>query len=111
VRWGKPDPAERRPPTGRDHHGIPIDLPKPQPPDIFLHFAGAGLLVAEKPAGLLCQPGLGPELADSLLSRLRRRWPAAQLMYRLDRETSGLLLLPRLRLFDTGTVCRADLGP
>ena len=54
-----------------------------------------GLLVVEKPAGLLCQPGLGPALADSLLTRLRRQWPAAQLVHRLDRDTSGLLLLAR----------------
>lgn len=54
---------------------------------------GDGLLVVEKPAGLLCQPGLGPGLADSLLTRLRRHWPAAQLVHRLDRDTSGLLLL------------------
>ena len=64
-----------------------------KPSAIRLHCAGKGLLVADKPAGLLCQPGLGPGLADSLLSRLRRRWPAAQLVHRLDRDTSGLLLL------------------
>jgi tRNA pseudouridine32 synthase/23S rRNA pseudouridine746 synthase len=51
------------------------------------------LLVVEKPSGLLCQPGLGPQLADSLLTRLRERWPTAQLVHRLDRDTSGLLLL------------------
>jgi tRNA pseudouridine32 synthase/23S rRNA pseudouridine746 synthase len=52
-----------------------------------------GLLVANKPSGLLCQPGLGPEGADSLLSRLQQQWPTAQLVHRLDRDTSGLLLL------------------
>lgn len=51
------------------------------------------LLVLDKPAGLLSQPGLGPDLADSLISRLRRRWPAAQLVHRLDRDTSGLILV------------------
>lgn len=58
----------------------------------LLHRDGA-LLVVDKPSGLLCQPGRGPALADSLLTRLRRRWPAAQLVHRLDRDTSGLLLL------------------
>jgi tRNA pseudouridine32 synthase/23S rRNA pseudouridine746 synthase len=51
------------------------------------------LLVADKPSGLLCQPGRGPHLADSLLTRLRQQWPTAQLVHRLDRDTSGLVLL------------------
>ncbi|MFM2081093.1 MAG: hypothetical protein RLZZ219_1775 [Cyanobacteriota bacterium] len=53
----------------------------------------AGLLVLDKPAGLLCQPGLGPAQADALISRVRRRWPAAELVHRLDRDTSGLILV------------------
>lgn len=51
------------------------------------------LLVLNKPHGLLCQPGLGPELADSLISRVQREWPSAQLVHRLDRDTSGLILV------------------
>jgi tRNA pseudouridine32 synthase/23S rRNA pseudouridine746 synthase len=51
------------------------------------------LLVLDKPHGLLCQPGLGPELADSLISRVQRHWSAAQLVHRLDRDTSGLILV------------------
>ena len=31
------------------------------------------LLVVDKPAGLLSQPGLGPELSDSLMTRLQRQ--------------------------------------
>jgi tRNA pseudouridine32 synthase / 23S rRNA pseudouridine746 synthase len=53
----------------------------------------ADLLVLAKPAGLLCQPGLGPALADSMISRVQRQWPNAQLVHRLDRDTSGLLLV------------------
>jgi tRNA pseudouridine32 synthase/23S rRNA pseudouridine746 synthase len=51
------------------------------------------LLVLNKPHGLLCQPGLGPELADSLISRVQRQWPSGQLVHRLDRDTSGLILV------------------
>ena len=51
------------------------------------------LQVWNKPAGLLSQPGLGPEQADSLISRIQRHWPSAQLVHRLDRDTSGLLLV------------------
>jgi tRNA pseudouridine32 synthase/23S rRNA pseudouridine746 synthase len=53
------------------------------------------LLVVDKPAGLLSQPGLGPDLADSLISRAQRCWPEARLVHRLDRDTSGLVLLAR----------------
>lgn len=53
------------------------------------------LLVLAKPSGLLSQPGLGPELADSLISRAQRSWPGARLVHRLDRDTSGLILLAR----------------
>lgn len=59
----------------------------------WLVHGAADLLVLAKPAGLLSQPGLGPELADSLISRVQGRWPAAQLVHRLDRDTSGLLLV------------------
>lgn len=51
------------------------------------------LLAVHKPAGLLSQPGLGPDLADSLITRIQRQWPGARLVHRLDQATSGLLLL------------------
>jgi tRNA pseudouridine32 synthase/23S rRNA pseudouridine746 synthase len=60
-----------------------------------LLYADPWLLAPAKPSGLLSQPGLGPELADSLIGRARRRWPEARLVHRLDRDTSGLLLLAR----------------
>jgi tRNA pseudouridine32 synthase/23S rRNA pseudouridine746 synthase len=59
----------------------------------WLLHAADDLLVLAKPAGLLCQPGLGPDLRDSLITRVQRQWPGAQLVHRLDRDTSGLLLV------------------
>ena len=53
------------------------------------------LLVVEKPAGLLTQPGLGPDQADSLITRLNQEDPGLSLVHRLDRDTSGLLLVAR----------------
>jgi len=70
-----------------------LTLRSPEVQDIQLHHVDDRLLVAEKPSGLLCQPGLGPELADSLITRLERDWPTARLVHRLDRDTSGLLLV------------------
>ena len=53
------------------------------------------LLAVDKPAGLLTQPGLGGQQADSLITRLNRDDPALRLVHRLDRDTSGVLLLAR----------------
>ena len=62
------------------------------PPVLYDH---DDLLVFDKPTGLLSQPGLGPELADSLITRVQCRWPDARLVHRLDRDTSGLILAAR----------------
>ena len=51
------------------------------------------LAAFDKPSGLLSQPGLGPDLSDSLVTRVQRRWPELRLVHRLDQGTSGLLLL------------------
>ena len=58
-------------------------------------YADPWLLALVKPSGLLSQPGLGPELADSLISRAQEQWPEVRLVHRLDRDTSGLILLAR----------------
>ena len=53
------------------------------------------LLVVLKPSGLLSQPGRGPQLQDSLITRMRSLEPGLHLVHRLDRDTSGLILLAR----------------
>ncbi|MEM6898123.1 MAG: pseudouridine synthase [Pseudomonadota bacterium] len=50
------------------------------------------LLAVDKPPGLLSVPGKGPELADCLLSRVVAEHPAALLVHRLDRDTSGVMV-------------------
>ena len=52
-------------------------------------------LVVEKPSGLLSQPGLGDSQSDSLITRVQAVRPELRLVHRLDRDTSGLLLLAR----------------
>jgi len=51
------------------------------------------LLVFNKPSGLLTQPGRGPELYDSLITRVQLEFPTARIVHRLDRDTSGLIVL------------------
>jgi len=52
-----------------------------------------GILVIDKPSGLLSQPGKGPDLRDSVLTRVKAVVGWAELVHRLDRDTSGLLML------------------
>jgi tRNA pseudouridine32 synthase/23S rRNA pseudouridine746 synthase len=60
-------------------------------------FEDAWLAVVAKPAGLLSVPGRSSK-ADSVLARLRRRYPDVTgplLVHRLDLDTSGLLLVAK----------------
>ncbi len=51
------------------------------------------LLVLDKPSGLLSVPGRGPDLQDCLSERVRTAHPAALVVHRLDRDTSGLMVM------------------
>ncbi len=64
------------------------DLPEPR-------FVDERLVVFDKPSGLLSVPGIGPEKADCLVARAQIRWPGCRIVHRLDRDTSGLIVLAR----------------
>jgi len=68
--------------------------PESEPPPRCLH-ADGDLLILEKPAGLLCVPGRGPDKQDALSTRAQRHWPGALIVHRLDQATSGLVLMAR----------------
>jgi tRNA pseudouridine32 synthase/23S rRNA pseudouridine746 synthase len=51
------------------------------------------LVVLDKPSGMLAVPGRGPALADCLAARVQSAWPGALVVHRLDRDTSGLLVM------------------
>jgi tRNA pseudouridine32 synthase/23S rRNA pseudouridine746 synthase len=53
----------------------------------------AHLLVVTKPAGLLTVPGIGAERQDCLIARVQRDFPAARIVHRLDRATSGVIVV------------------
>ena len=61
--------------------------------DLLIHYRDAHLLVLEKPSGLLSVPGRGPDLQDCLSSRIQTRFPTARVVHRLDRDTSGLMIM------------------
>lgn len=51
------------------------------------------ILVLNKPSGLLSVPALDPDLYDSLLVRVREEYPSAFPVNRLDKDTSGIVLM------------------
>jgi tRNA pseudouridine32 synthase/23S rRNA pseudouridine746 synthase len=51
------------------------------------------LIVLDKPSGLLSVPGKGEALADCLEARVQARYPKALTVHRLDRDTSGLVIM------------------
>jgi 23S rRNA pseudouridine1911/1915/1917 synthase len=66
--------------------------------DLDIHFEDAALLVVNKPAGLVVHPGAG-NLRGTLMNGLLHRvpdlaeLPRAGIVHRLDKDTSGLLLV------------------
>ncbi|NRD48015.1 RluA family pseudouridine synthase [Corallococcus exiguus] len=73
-----------------------VFVPPPAPtPELSIVFEDAWLVVIDKPCGLLSVPGRDASLLDSVLTRLRVRYPNATgplLAHRLDLDTSGLLV-------------------
>jgi tRNA pseudouridine32 synthase/23S rRNA pseudouridine746 synthase len=51
------------------------------------------LVVLDKESGLLSVPGIGREKADCLASRAAAVFPGARIVHRLDRDTSGCIVL------------------
>ena len=65
----------------------------PTDPWLTVPHADARMLVLDKPSGLLTVPGKDPALADCLEARAREKWPTATLVHRLDKDTSGIVLM------------------
>ena len=63
--------------------------------DLAVVHADAALLVLDKPSGLLSVPGRGPGKADCLAARAQALYPDALVVHRLDRDTSGLMVMAR----------------
>ena len=53
------------------------------------------IIVVNKPSGLLSVPGRDPRHNDSIISRVRREAPDAQVVHRLDMATSGIMVVAK----------------
>lgn len=71
---------------------FPIYNP-PLEPYISIIHRDADILVLDKPGGLLSVPGRHPALSDSLATRVQKQFPKALMINRLDKDTSGLVLM------------------
>ncbi len=71
----------------------PLDVVEPEVSvDYSIIYEDEDYLVVDKPAMLPCHPG-GPFFKNTLWYLLREKYPAPHFASRLDRETSGLLLV------------------
>lgn len=69
----------------------------PQDPWLSVVHEDDHLLVLDKPSGLLSVPGKDPALFDSLQSRVLERHPGAGTVHRLDKDTSGLIVMAKTK--------------
>ncbi len=51
------------------------------------------LIALDKPTGLLSVPGIGPDKRDCLAVRVEAAWTGARIVHRLDRDTSGVIVM------------------
>lgn len=65
------------------------------PSPLQILYADSGLLVINKPTGLLSVPGRGEDKQDCLSRRVQAQFPDALIVHRLDMATSGLMLMAR----------------
>jgi tRNA pseudouridine32 synthase/23S rRNA pseudouridine746 synthase len=63
--------------------------------DIPIVHSDSSIVVVEKPAGLLTVPGLSAANSTNLVSLVRIEFPDALIVHRLDRDTSGLIVVAR----------------
>lgn len=79
-------PKPNSPPT-------PFFYRPPVEPWLTVLHADDDILVLSKQSGLLCVPGKPAGHRDCLEARALARYPQARLVHRLDRETSGIVVM------------------
>jgi tRNA pseudouridine32 synthase/23S rRNA pseudouridine746 synthase len=72
---------------------LAFDYHPPLEPYLSVVHVDDDILVIDKPSGLLSVAGKDPALADCLAARAARRYPGARIVHRLDKDTSGVMVL------------------
>lgn len=65
----------------------------PTTPWLSILYQDEDIIVLDKPSGLLTVPGKDAALADCLEARVQARYPSSKVVHRLDKDTSGVLLM------------------
>ncbi|SFZ86838.1 ribosomal large subunit pseudouridine synthase A [Devosia enhydra] len=85
--------TEAMPPLGAMPESF--DYHPPTEPWLSIIHLDDDLVVLDKPSGLLSVPGRDPALSDSLAKRVQARFPGSAVTHRLDKDTSGVLVMAR----------------
>lgn len=72
-----------------------FDYWPPTDPWLDILHEDADIVVFNKPSGLLSVPGKDPALFDSLQSRALERFAGAGTIHRLDKDTSGIIVMAK----------------
>lgn len=67
----------------------------PREPWLAIIHEDDDIVVFDKPSGLLSVPGKDPGLSDSLQTRALGRFPGAGTIHRLDKDTSGIIVMAK----------------
>jgi tRNA pseudouridine32 synthase/23S rRNA pseudouridine746 synthase len=70
-----------------------FDYHPPTEPYLSVVYVDDEILIVDKPSGLLSVAGKDPALADCLAARAAERYPGARIVHRLDKDTSGVMVL------------------
>lgn len=70
-----------------------LDYFPPLDPYLNVLYQDDDILVLDKQSGLLTVPGKDPSLWDCVEYRARQTWPTAGIVHRLDKDTSGVLVM------------------
>jgi tRNA pseudouridine32 synthase/23S rRNA pseudouridine746 synthase len=70
-----------------------FDYDPPREPWLEIVHEEKDFVILDKPSGLLSVPGKDPALSDSLQIRAQMHWPTASMVHRLDKDTSGVMVL------------------
>lgn len=71
------------------------DYDPPRDPWLDIIHEDEDIVVFNKPSGLLSVPGKDPALFDSLQSRTLERFAGAGTIHRLDKDTSGIIVMAK----------------
>ncbi len=71
-------------------------------PDLHILHIDTTMIVINKQAGLLSQPGRRAEKWDSVITRIKPHYPDAVVVHRLDEPTSGLMMIALGKAMSSG---------